>query len=71
MTHPGAVRRTVGMISLLQGNTLGRYRVRELVGSGSSAAVSRAHDLELDREVALKILSTFRAGQREAVERIR
>lgn len=34
---------------------LSRYRIRRLIGSGSMGAVYEAHDLELDRNVALKI----------------
>jgi WD40 repeat protein/DNA-directed RNA polymerase subunit RPC12/RpoP len=34
---------------------LGRFQLVELVGSGSFGAVYRAHDLELDRQVAVKL----------------
>lgn len=36
---------------------LGRYRLDELLGSGGSAQVWRAHDTEADRTVTLKVLS--------------
>jgi serine/threonine-protein kinase len=33
-----------------------RYRLEELIGSGGFASVFRAHDLRLDRDVAVKVL---------------
>lgn len=37
---------------------LGRYRLDELLGSGGSAQVWRAHDTEADRTVTLKVLAS-------------
>ncbi len=42
--------------ALRPGRILGRYRIRELVGSGSFGSVFAALDLRLERMVALKVL---------------
>jgi eukaryotic-like serine/threonine-protein kinase len=49
----------------------GRYRVRHRIGSGGMADVYCAEDLQLGREVALKILHPRFAEDREFVERFR
>ena len=40
------------------GTALGHYRVESLIGAGGMGAVYRAHDTSLDRDVAIKVLST-------------
>ncbi len=46
----------------------GRYRIEHLLGKGAMGAVYRAHDLELDEVIALKVM-TF--AHEDAVDRFR
>jgi eukaryotic-like serine/threonine-protein kinase len=49
----------------------GRYELEELVGTGGMSSVFRAHDRQLERRVAIKILHEHYAGDPEYLERFR
>jgi CheY-like chemotaxis protein len=49
----------------------GRYRLESMIGGGSFGTVFRAHHLELDRPVAVKVLSTSAGTDPEAMARFR
>ena len=53
----------------LIGATLGHYRVESRVGAGGMGVVYRAHDLHLQRSVALKLLSSHLTADAHARER--
>lgn len=47
----------------LTGRTLGRYRLMEPIGQGGMSTVYTAYDLDLDEQVALKVLSPYVAQE--------
>ncbi len=51
----GPLSREIG--PALVGSTLGHFRLDEFIGGGGMGVVFRAHDLSLDRSVAVKVLS--------------
>src|SRR5687767_2470620 len=51
------------------GQLIGRYVIRELIGTGGMGQVFRADDTELDRPVAFKVLHRDIAEQDERVRR--
>ena len=53
----------------LSGETLGQYKLGELLGAGGMGAVYRAYQESLHREVAVKVIYTRVAGNAEYEER--
>src|SRR5258707_2089039 len=53
----------------LIGTTLGKYKILAPLGQGGMAHVYRAHQENLDREVAIKVLPPWYAADRNFVER--
>src|SRR5882757_9499625 len=49
------------------GSRLGRYEIRSFIGKGGMGVVYCAHDTELDRDVAIKVIA---ADVSEDVERL-
>ncbi|KAB2899521.1 MAG: tetratricopeptide repeat protein [Kofleriaceae bacterium] len=49
---------------LAPGTRLGRYEIRDVIGAGGLGVVYRAHDPELEREVAIKVVAA-RGGRRQ------
>lgn len=43
-------------MTISAGSTLGRYEIRSLIGAGGMGEVYLAHDTQLRRPVALKLL---------------
>ncbi|MGE0706371.1 MAG: protein kinase [Planctomycetota bacterium] len=66
LQSPGSAGAGVRARPPAPGETLGRYRLEEALGSGAFGAVFRATDTQLGREVALKLLTrpSERARQR-------
>ena len=49
----------------------GRYEITELIGTGGMADVFKAHDIEADRDVAVKILKDEFSGNADFLRRFR
>ena len=47
---------------------LGRYQIVEPIGRGGMASVFRAHDPQLNRQVAVKVLPSFQAEDPTFIE---
>ena len=54
---------------LSAGVQFGHYRIHSSLGEGGMGQVFLAEDLELERRVALKVLPTDVAGDRERIAR--
>jgi serine/threonine protein kinase len=63
------VRPEEALAAVLRGRKLAHYELIEPIGVGGMAAVIRAHDTQLDRSVALKILPAEMAADPEIVRR--
>src|SRR6201987_3778107 len=57
--------------SQLVGQTLGHYRILEQIGAGGMGVVYRAHDEQLDRDVAIKVLPAGTLADEAARKRFR
>jgi tetratricopeptide (TPR) repeat protein/predicted Ser/Thr protein kinase len=59
-------------VSIVPGAVLGgRYEILAVLGEGGMGAVYKAHDREVDRDVAIKVIRPELAESREALERFR
>ncbi len=56
---------------LSPGQKLGKYEIRAVIGRGGSAEVYRAHDPDLNREVAIKVLHPNLLESDEAIVQLR
>src|SRR6185436_2428691 len=56
-------------VVLAPGGRVGKYELRERLGMGTFGLVFTAHDLELDRDVAFKVLNPTHATNRDVVQR--
>ncbi|HEX5633824.1 MAG TPA: protein kinase, partial [Gemmatimonadales bacterium] len=58
-------------LSVLQAATLGEYEVLGELGRGGMAAVYLAHEIALDRKVAIKVISSHLGAADDLIERFR
>ena len=65
----GAILGCVALMSLSVGDRIGRYEILAPIGAGSMGEVYRARDSQLDRSVAIKILTSSRHATPLQLER--
>jgi tetratricopeptide (TPR) repeat protein len=53
----------------LIGQTLGDFKILSMIGTGGMGAVFLAHQISLDRDVALKVISDISGARKKSVER--
>ena len=71
MVEVGLANVPAGESVLQPGTVLGRFRIQRVLGSGGMATVYLAEELELEREVALKVLRAGLATEPRHVDRFR
>ena len=59
------------MVSSLIGEHLGQYEVIELLGKGGMASVYLGHQASIDRQVAIKVMSTNPGMDEQFIERFK
>src|SRR5215472_1785353 len=64
-------KRKFGMVGPMIGKTLSHYRIVEQVGAGGMGVVYRAHDEQLERDVAVKVLSAGTLADEDSRRRFR
>lgn len=69
MNQGGRGVRLVPGLAVRAGQTIGRYRVEELLGAGASGVVISARNVHLRERVTLKILASYTDDQDELVQR--
>jgi tetratricopeptide (TPR) repeat protein len=53
----------------LIGQTLGDFKILSIIGTGGMGAVFLAHQISLDRDVALKVISDISGARKKSIER--